>query len=318
MANCKSMIRAFELGGDFHSRTAMAMFEHIQKAIEEGKVVLEENAESRSLISTSGDEGDIPLVKDVFAVERKRAKIMNFSIAYGKTEYGLAKDFGMKPTEARSVVDKWYDAHEGVREWQEKTMEWADRDKYCSTILGRRRHFPQLNNKGKKIGKQMKAAIMRAAINTPIQGSAADIVMAAMINIDRDQRLSDMGWKQVLYVDRNTLHMMLVFFFFFFSNFLTYFLSFFVNFLSNYHIIDSTTILLYNSHNGTMWSFLVRFHYCIMSRQIHDEIILEGPEESREEALSRVVQHMERPFPWELRVGLAVDAKTASNWYDAK
>ena len=85
MTNCKQMIEAFELGGDFHSRTAISMYPEIKQEIEDGNVLLEWDY--------SKGEPPAPLVKDVYAAERKKAKVMNFSIAYGKTAHGFAQDF---------------------------------------------------------------------------------------------------------------------------------------------------------------------------------------------------------------------------------
>ena len=85
MADCKQMIEAFELGGDFHSRTAISMYPEIKKDIEQGTVLLEWDY--------SKGQPPVPLVKQKYAAERKKAKIMNFSIAYGKTSHGFAQDF---------------------------------------------------------------------------------------------------------------------------------------------------------------------------------------------------------------------------------
>lgn len=80
MTNCKSMIEAFAAGGDFHSRTAMGMYPHVKEALEKGEVLLEWDS--------SKGKAPVPLLKDVFAAERRKAKTLNFSIAYGKTARG--------------------------------------------------------------------------------------------------------------------------------------------------------------------------------------------------------------------------------------
>lgn len=87
VTNCKSMIEAFKTGGCFHSRTAMGMYAHVRQAVERGEVLLEAGA------GTAGSGPPLPLVKDVFAAERRLAKTLNFSIAYGKTVHGLAIDW---------------------------------------------------------------------------------------------------------------------------------------------------------------------------------------------------------------------------------
>lgn len=234
LCNCKSMIEAFALGGDFHSRTAMGMYPHVREAVAAGRVALE------------GDEGGkaVPLLKDVFKEERRKAKILNFSIAYGKTAYGLSKDWGVSLAEAEATVKAWYEDRPEVREWQQKTKDSARRTGKVLTILGRHRNLPGINSR------RLAAHSERAAINTPIQGSAADIVMCAMLKIARDERLAQMGYKQVL--------------------------------------------------------------------QVHDEVVLEGPAEHADEALTRVVSSMASPFDAPLRLELTVDAKKCDNWGDAK
>lgn len=85
ITKCKSMIEAFELGGCFHSRTAVGMYPHIKEAVESGKVLLEWDY--------SKGQPNVPLVKDTYGSERRKAKTLNFSIAYGKTVIGLAQDW---------------------------------------------------------------------------------------------------------------------------------------------------------------------------------------------------------------------------------
>ena len=87
------MIEAFKLGGDFHSRTAAGMYPHIQQELKNGSLLLEWDS--------SKGEPPAPLLKDKYANERKRAKIMNFSIAYGKTVHGFMKDWDVSMEEAQ-------------------------------------------------------------------------------------------------------------------------------------------------------------------------------------------------------------------------
>ena len=93
MTDCKGMIEAFKLGGDFHSRTALGMYPEIKEALESGKVLLEWDY-------STGEKPPVPLLKDAFGNERKKAKIMNFSIAYGKTVHGFMKDWNCSAEEA--------------------------------------------------------------------------------------------------------------------------------------------------------------------------------------------------------------------------
>eukprot|EP00198_Chlamydomonas_reinhardtii_P006693 XP_001696029.1 predicted protein [Chlamydomonas reinhardtii] len=156
MTDCKSMLEAFVLGGDFHSRTAVGMYDHIKDAIRDNKVLLEWDGEG---------ESPLPLVKDLYASERRKAKVLNFSIAYGKTAHGLAADFKTSKEEAQATVDKWYADRFEVRQWQEKTKEGARQEGKVRTLLGRTRPLPGINAPDFK----SKGHSERAAINTPIQ-----------------------------------------------------------------------------------------------------------------------------------------------------
>ena len=98
MTNCKSMIQAFEAGGDFHSRTAMSMYPDIKQAVDDGKVILEWDSKQGT--------APAPMLKNVYASQRKTAKTMNFSIAYGKTAHGFAKDWGCSFDEATSALKR--------------------------------------------------------------------------------------------------------------------------------------------------------------------------------------------------------------------
>lgn len=242
LSNCKSMLDAFKAGGDFHSRTAMNMYPHVRDAVENNNVLLEWDPQPDE------EKPPIPLLKDVFATERRKAKMLNFSIAYGKTAVGLSKDWKVTLQEAKDTVKLWYKERKEVLQWQEERKHEAQTKQCVYTLLGRARHLPCL----KSASYGQKGHIERAAINTPVQGSAADVAMCAMLEITRNVRLKELGW----------------------------------------------TLLL----------------------QVHDEVILEGPIETAEEAKSLVVDCMSYPFYGKniLQVDLAVDAKYAPNWYAAK
>lgn len=237
ITNCKSMIEAFEAGGDFHSRTASTMYPEIQTALAKGDCVLEGDG-------TGTDT--VPLVKEKFATERRRAKTLNFSIAYGKTQAGLARDWGISTEEAKETLELWYKERQEVRQWQEECRGAAWHDKFVETITGRRRDLPMIRSKERK----QRYHAERAAINAPLQGSAADVVMAAMLDLHKDDSLNVLGWKIVL--------------------------------------------------------------------QVHDEIILEGPKGSADQARESIQSIMQSPSRIHLRVALDVDPSIAETWYAAK
>lgn len=237
ITGCQSMIDSFKAGGDFHSRTALTMFDHVKQAVEKGEVLLERD-------ESNPDLKDVPLLKEVFSVERRKAKTLNFSIAYGKTVKGLSRDWNVTEKEASETLGLWYKERQEVRAWQYRCMAFLKKKGYVETLFGRRRHLPEIEDRRKM------AHAQRAAINAPLQGSAADLVMAAMIKLHDNPTLQVLGWRIVL--------------------------------------------------------------------QIHDEIVLEGPEESADSALTIVKSIMKNPIGTDLLVDLTVDAKIATDWYDAK
>ncbi|KAF9624729.1 hypothetical protein IFM89_013267 [Coptis chinensis] len=190
LANCKSMKNAFKEGGDFHSRTAMNMYSYIREAVEKQEVLLEWHPQS------SGDKPPVPLLKDTFASERRKAKMLNFSIAYGKTPVGLARDWKVSVKEARETVELWYRDRKEVLSWQEERKQDANRYGCVKTLLGRTRSFPSMNG----ASNAYRGHIERAAINTPVQGSAADVAMCAMLEICRNAHLKELGWRLLLQV----------------------------------------------------------------------------------------------------------------------
>jgi DNA polymerase-1 len=188
MSRCRSMIDAFKTGGDFHSRTALGMYQNIAREVAAGTVLLEWDS--------SKGAAPAPLLKDKYSTERRRAKTLNFSIAYGKTARGLAIDWETSVAEAKETLERWYADRPEVREWQDETVRRARLTGYTKTLMGRYRVLPGITS-----AKRGEASHMaRAAINTPLQGGAADIVMAAMLKIEHDELLRKLGFRQLLQV----------------------------------------------------------------------------------------------------------------------
>ena len=193
MSQCASMIEAFKAGGDFHSRTAMGMYSHIRDAVQRGEVVLEGGEGGAA---GKGAGGEVRRLKDVYASERRKAKTLNFSIAYGKTARGLALDWGTSVEEAEATLQKWYEDRPEVKRWQQRTIEEAHHSGYTRTLMGRYRLLKGINGRDRPL----RSHLERAAINTPIQGGAADIVMMSMIQLWRQQRFSQLGWRMILQI----------------------------------------------------------------------------------------------------------------------
>jgi DNA polymerase-1 len=111
---------------------------------------------------------------------RRRAKAINFGIIYGISAFGLANQLGISRTEAKEYIDTYFQRFPGIRTYMEDTKQTARDHGYVETIFGRKIHYPHITSKNP----QMRAFMERAAINAPIQGSAADIIRRAMIRMD--------------------------------------------------------------------------------------------------------------------------------------
>jgi DNA polymerase-1 len=119
---------------------------------------------------------------------RRQAKAINFGIIYGMSAYGLSKQLGLSLKMAKTYIDNYFKRYQGVKRFIDKTLVEANRSKQTSTLLGRIRLLPDISS----VNNNVRQAAERTAINTPIQGSAADLIKLAMINIDsafRDKKL---------------------------------------------------------------------------------------------------------------------------------
>ncbi|MGB1360837.1 MAG: DNA polymerase I [Alphaproteobacteria bacterium] len=148
MSGDKSMIEAFNNGADIHKSTAQSMFG----------------------------------ISEVEADMRSRAKIINFGIIYGVSAHGLARQAGCSRTEAKQFIDNYFKAFPGIKEYMESAKQNAEADGYVQTMLGRKVHLPDIYSSNG----MLKSHAHRQAINSPIQGSSADIIKNAMIKIDNE------------------------------------------------------------------------------------------------------------------------------------
>lgn len=180
---------------------------------------------------------------DVTHEMRRRAKTINFGIIYGISAYGLAKELKIPMSEAQEFIDDYFKKFSGVKTYLEGVMAGALDKGYVTTIMGRKRYLPEL----KSGDKNTRSNAERMAINTPVQGSAADIIKIAMVNLNRR-------------IDKEGL----------FTNMLI---------------------------------------------QVHDELVLEAPEDEVERVIEIVREEMEGVM--ELSVPLKVDIDTGINWSDA-
>ena len=119
-------------------------------------------------------------VKDMPGEVRRRAKAINFGIIYGISAFGLANQLGIPREEAGAYIKKYFERFPGIRDYMEATKKQARADGFVRTIFGRKCHFPRIN----AANPSERAFNERAAINAPLQGSAADIIRRAMARMD--------------------------------------------------------------------------------------------------------------------------------------
>src|ERR1700690_896557 len=148
----KLLVEAFRRGDDIHTLTASQVF------------------------------GVPPLM--VTADDRRKAKVVNFGIVYGLSAFGLSQQLGIEPAEARKFIDAYFEKYAGVRAFIDATLEQTRREQKVKTLFGRVRPIPDINSKNAT----QRGFAERTAVNTPLQGTAADLIKLAMIRIDSEIR----------------------------------------------------------------------------------------------------------------------------------
>lgn len=159
-----AMLEAFQKGFDIHTATAAGVF----------GVALDQ----------------------VTTDQRRAAKTVNFSIIYGAGATNLSQQLGIKRTEAKELIDNYFRQYSGLREYMKNIVEFARKHGYVETMLGRRRYLRDINS----ANGMMRSMSERVAINTPIQGSAADLIKVAMINIREALRAGKFKSQMILQV----------------------------------------------------------------------------------------------------------------------
>ncbi len=134
--------------------------------------------------------------KDVTPLMRRQAKAVNFGILYGISSFGLSTDLGISVKEAKEFIDKYFDTYNGTKLYMNKVIKQAYEKGYVTTILNRKRRIDELNNTNYMIRQQGE----RMALNTPIQGSSADILKKAMIDIYNEFNQKNIKSKMILQV----------------------------------------------------------------------------------------------------------------------
>jgi DNA polymerase I len=160
----KLLVEAFRRGDDIHALTASQVF------------------------------GVPPLM--VTAEDRRKAKAVNFGIVYGLSPFGLSQQLGIEPSEARKFIDAYFEKYAGVRTFIDATLEQTRREQKVRTLFGRIRPIPDINSKNAT----QRGFAERTAVNTPLQGTAADLIKLAMIRIDAEIRKRGMKSRMTLQV----------------------------------------------------------------------------------------------------------------------
>lgn len=164
MAHVTNLIDAFNQGKDIHRHTA-------------------------ALVFGVKDEEVTPQM-------RSQAKAVNFGIIYGMSEFRLSKDIGMSISEARDFINKYFETYPEVKTYMDEVVETCKKQGYVSTILNRKRYIPTINDKNFMVRQQAQ----RYAMNTPIQGTGADILKLAMIEVDKALKEKNLKSQMILQV----------------------------------------------------------------------------------------------------------------------
>lgn len=164
MAHVTNLIDAFNQGKDIHRHTA-------------------------ALVFGVKDEEVTPQM-------RSQAKAVNFGIIYGMSEFRLSKDIGMSISEARDFINKYFETYPEVKTYMDEVVETCKKQGYVSTLLNRKRYIPTINDKNFMVRQQAQ----RYAMNTPIQGTGADILKLAMIEVDKALKEKDLKSQMILQV----------------------------------------------------------------------------------------------------------------------
>lgn len=164
MANVEALIDAFNNDIDIHTKTASDIF-------------------------------NVP-IREVTKSMRRIAKAVNFGIIYGISGYGLSENLGISTKEASNFIEQYLNTYPGIKTYMDETIKKAHENKYVKTLFNRKRNIPELDNKNYMI----RSGAERIALNTPIQGTSADIIKIAMVEASKKLKESNMKTKMILQV----------------------------------------------------------------------------------------------------------------------
>ena len=179
------------LSGDY-SQVELRVLSHMAN-IESLKEAFINNIDIHSQTASDILKKDL---KEITSNDRRIAKAVNFGIIYGISKYGLSENLGIGIKEASDFIDKYYETYPGIKEYMNDTIDKAYLNGYVKTLMGRIRTIDELSNKNKMI----RMSGERIALNTPIQGTSADIIKKAMVEIDKEFKKQNIKSKMILQV----------------------------------------------------------------------------------------------------------------------
>ena len=162
LSNCKKLQEVFESGEDIHAATAANVFK----------------------------------VEHPTDAQRRRAKAVNFGIIYGISDWGLSEQIGVSVKEAKSIISSFYEAYPEIGQYFQKITTEVVKNGYVTTLLGRRRYLREVHDSNY----QVREFARRAAMNAPIQGTAADLIKIAMIKVDKALKENELQTKLILQI----------------------------------------------------------------------------------------------------------------------
>lgn len=139
---------------------------------------------------------NLPEGEDIDPNMRRKAKAVNFGIVYGISDFGLAKNIGVSRNEAKEIIDTYFAEYPGIKQWSENIIDFARENGYVETMAHRRRYLPDMHAKNFNV----RSFAERTAMNTPIQGSAADIIKIAMLNVQKALQAEGLKTRMLLQV----------------------------------------------------------------------------------------------------------------------
>jgi DNA polymerase-1 len=144
---------------------------------------------------TASEVFDVPMDKMTKDI-RNRAKAINYGINYGQSPFGLAQLLGIDQKEAKDYIDRYFEKYYRVKDYLEQTIEFVKERGYVTTMFGRRRYIPEIRSRDRNVF----LAAQRAAVNTPLQGTAADIIKLAMIEVQKEIDSAELNTKMIMQV----------------------------------------------------------------------------------------------------------------------